>query len=100
MNIKEDGIAPNAGRLLWAGFTAILAAGVGFGVRGGILANWASEFGFTGAQLGSIGAAGLLGFCPGIILGGLVVDKLGYGKLVFADFLFHDISAFVTFGEM
>jgi MFS family permease len=100
MNIKQDGITPNAGRLLWAGFTAILAAGVGFGVRGGILANWASEFGFTGAQLGSIGAAGLLGFCPGIILGGLVVDKLGYGKLVFAAFLFHVLSAFVTFGAM
>lgn len=100
MNIKEDGIAPNAGRLLWAGFTAILAAGVGFGVRGGILANWATEFGFTGAQLGSIGAAGLLGFCPGIILGGLVVDKLGYGKLVFAAFLFHVLSAFVTFGAV
>ncbi|MDF1825073.1 MAG: hypothetical protein P1U68_10555 [Verrucomicrobiales bacterium] len=100
MNIKQDGIVDNAGRLLWAGFTAILAAGVGFGVRGGILANWASEFGFTGAQLGSIGAAGLLGFCPGIILGGLVVDKLGYGKLVFAAFLFHVLSAFVTFGAM
>jgi len=100
MNIKQDGISDNAGRLLWAGFTAILAAGVGFGVRGGILANWASEFGFTGAQLGSIGAAGLLGFCPGIILGGLVVDKLGYGKLVFAAFLFHVLSAFVTFGAM
>ena len=100
MNIKQDGIAPNAGRLLWAGFTAILAAGVGFGVRGGILANWATEFGFTGAQLGSIGAAGLLGFCPGIILGGLVVDKLGYGKLVFAAFLFHVLSAFITFGAV
>ncbi len=100
MNIKQDGITPNASRLLWAGFTAILAAGVGFGVRGGIFANWASEFGFTGAQLGSIGAAGLLGFCPGIILGGLVVDKLGYGKLVFAAFLFHVLSAFITFGAV
>ncbi len=100
MNIKQDGITPNAGRLLWAGFMAILAAGVGFGVRGGILLNWQSEFGFSGAQLGSIGAAGLLGFCPGIILGGLVVDKLGYGKLVFAAFLFHVLSAFVTFGAM
>lgn len=97
MNIKEDGITPNAGRLLWAGFMAILAAGVGFGVRGGILTNWATEFGFTGADLGKIGAAGLLGFCPGIIIGGLIVDKLGYGKLVFAAFLFHILSAFVTF---
>ena len=54
MNIKRDGIAPNAPRLLWAGFVAILATGVGFGVRGGILANWGAEFGFTGVELGAI----------------------------------------------
>lgn len=97
MNIKQDGIAPNSGRLLWAGFMAILAAGIGFGVRGGILANWGQEFGFTGAQLGQIGGAGLQGFCFGIFIGGMVVDKIGYGKLVCAAFLFHVLSAFVTF---
>jgi MFS family permease len=98
MNIKQDGITPNAGRLLWAGFTAILAAGVGFGIRGGIFANWSAEFGFTGAQLGAIGGAGFTGFCFGIIIGGLIVDKIGYGKLVFAAFALHVLSAFVTFG--
>ena len=98
MNIRQDGITPNAGRLLWAGFAAILAAGVGFGVRGGILANWGAEFGFTGAELGQITGAGLSGFCFGIIIGGLVVDKIGYGKLVLAAFAFHALSAFVTFG--
>jgi MFS family permease len=98
MNIRQDGITPNAGRLLWAGFAAILAAGLGFGVRGGILANWGAEFGFTGAELGQITGAGFTGFCFGIIIGGLVVDKLGYGKLVAAAFLFHALSAFVTFG--
>ena len=97
MNIREDGIAPNAGRLLWAGFMAIFAAGVGFAIRGGILANWGAEFGFTAAQLGGIGGAGLTGFCFGIIIGGVIVDKIGYGKLVFAAFLFHVLSAFVTF---
>jgi MFS family permease len=93
-----DAIAPNAKRLLWAGFTAILAAGVGFGVRGGIFANWAEEFGFSGAQLGAIGGAGFTGFCFGIIIGGVIVDKIGYGKLVLAAFLFHLVSAFVTLG--
>lgn len=95
---KPDAIAPNASRLLWAGFTAILAAGVGFGIRGGIFANWAQEFNFSGAQLGAIGGAGFTGFCFGIIIGGVVVDKIGYGKLVLAAFLFHIISAFVTLG--
>lgn len=96
-NATDNGIAPNAKRLLWAGFLAILAAGIGFGVRGGILANWQADFAFTGAQLGAIGGAGFTGFCFGIIIGGVVVDKIGYGKLVFAAFLFHVLSAFITF---
>ncbi len=77
MNIKQDGITPNAGRLLWAGFMAILAAGIGFGIRGGILANWGSDFGFNASQLGDITGAGFTGFCFGIIIGGVVVDKIG-----------------------
>jgi MFS family permease len=96
--MNGNGIAPNAKRLLWAGFMAILAAGVGFGIRGGIFLNWSSEFGFTGAQLGAIGGAGFTGFCFGIIIGGVIVDKIGYGKLVFAAFALHTLSAFVTFG--
>lgn len=98
MNIKEDGISPNASRLLWAGFMAILAAGVGFGIRGGIFDNWGGEYGFTGAQLGAIGGAGFTGFCFGIVVGGVVCDKIGYGKLVVLAFAFHVLSAFVTFG--
>ncbi len=77
---------------------AILAAGVGFGIRNGILDNWGAEYGFTAAQLGAVAGAGFSGFCFGIIIGGVIVDKLGYGKLVFAALLFHVVSAFVTFG--
>ncbi len=88
----------NAQRLLWAGFAAILAAGVGFGVRGGIFANWGADFGFTGAQLGAVGGAGFSGFCFGIIIAGVIVDKLGYGKLIAAAFALHMLSAVVTFG--
>ena len=95
--VNAGAIAPNAMRLLWAGSLAIFAAGIGVGVRGGILANWAADFGFTGAQLGAIGGAGFTGFCFGIIIGGVVVDKIGYGKLVVAAFLFHVLSAFITF---
>src|SRR5436190_9286920 len=97
MTATNQGIAPNAKRLLWAGFLAILATGIGAGVRGGILANWAADFGFTGAQLGAISGAGFTGFCFGIIVGGVVVDRIGYGKLVIAAFLLHLVSAFVTF---
>src|ERR1051326_6194539 len=91
------GITPNAKRLLLAGFMAILAAGVGAAIRGGILANWGAEFGFTGQQLGDINGAGFTGFCFGIIIGGVIADKIGYGKLVIAAFLFHVLSGVVTF---
>lgn len=90
--------AANAKRLLWAGFMAILAAGVGFAIRGGIFGTWKAEYGFTDLQLGAIGGAGFSGFCFGIIIGGVLVDKFGYGKLVALALLGHILSAFVTFG--
>src|SRR3954466_7716554 len=93
----RSGIASNAKRLLFAGFMAILAAGVGAAIRGGIFGNWVSDFNFTGLQVGVINGAGFTGFCFGIIIGGIVVDKVGYGKLVAAAFIFHVISALVAF---
>ena len=98
MSSAEDAaIASNAKRLLWAGFMAILAAGVGFAIRGGIFDNWQDEYNFTASQLGLIGGAGFTGFCFGIIIGGVIVDKIGYGWLVVLAFACHVLSAFVTF---
>jgi MFS family permease len=87
----------NRNRLLWAGFMAIFAAGVGFAIRGGILDTWGAEFGFTKTQIGAINGAGFTSFCFGIILGGVIADKIGYGKLVIAAFILHVLSAVVTF---
>ncbi|MBV6499918.1 MAG: hypothetical protein CJBNEKGG_02382 [Prosthecobacter sp.] len=86
----------NRMRLLWAGFMAILAAGVGFSIRNGIGGEWAKLFGFTGLQVGLIGGAGFSGFCFGIIIGGVIVDRIGYGKLVVTAFLLHLLSAIIT----
>jgi MFS family permease len=96
-NANDNTTPANAKRLLWAGFLAILAAGVGFAIRGGILDNWGTEFGFTATELGNISGAGFTGFCFGIIIGGVIADKVGYGKLVVAAFALHVLSAFVTF---
>jgi MFS family permease len=91
-----DAIAPNANRLLWAGFMAILAAGVGFSVRGGILGQWAAQFGFTMTELGTITGGGLTGFGLVIIITSLFADKIGYGKLMISAFVLHLISAVLT----
>ena len=90
-------LAANANRLLWGGFMAILAAGVGFSIRGGFLDNWRGEFGFTDTDVGNINGMGFNGFCFGIIIGGIICDKIGYGKLVIAAFVMHLLSAVITF---
>jgi len=99
-NVDNTPIAANAKRLLFAGFMAILAAGVGFGIRGGIFNDWVQAFNFTGLEIGLINGAGFTGFCFGIIIGGVIVDKVGYGKLVAAAFVFHVVSALIAFGAM
>src|SRR5213082_2885191 len=94
--ISNQAIAPNAKRLLFAGFFAILTAGVGFAIRSGILSDWAAQYGFSATQNGEINGAGLTGFCFGIIIGGLVADKIGYGPLVLAAFALHAVSAVLS----
>jgi MFS family permease len=87
------GTPPSAKRLLWAGFFSIFAAGVGFGVRGGILVDWAREYGFTAKELGDISGGGLTGFGIIIILGSLIADRVGYGTLMVFAFAMHVLSA-------
>lgn len=94
--MNNEGNAPNAKRLLYAGFMAILAAGVGFSVRGGILGQWAEQFGFTMSELGTITGGGLTGFGIVIILSSFLADKVGYGKLLVSAFVLHLISAILT----
>ena len=92
----DKGTTPNAHRLLWAGFMAILAAGVGFSIRGGILADWGSQFGFTQSDLGTITGGGLTGFGIIILIGSLLADRVGYGKLMILAFFMHVGSAIIT----
>jgi len=86
----------NAQRLLWAGFMAILAAGVGFSIRAGILGQWAEQYGFTQTELGAITGGGLTGFGIIILLSSLIADRIGFGPLMFAAFVMHLISAVLT----
>ncbi len=83
---------PHATRLLYAGFVAIFASGVGFSIRAGILGDWAREFGFTNTELGEITGGGLTGFGIVILLGSLIADRIGYGVLMSAAFLLHILS--------
>ncbi len=90
-------IAPNANRLLLAGFVAILAAGIGFSVRSAsVLAAWSESFGFTQTELGQITGGGFVGFGIVIILASFIAEKVGFGKLMAFAFIIHFLSAVVT----
>lgn len=90
----------NRNRLLWASFFTIVAAGVGFAVRGAILINWGNQFGFTMTELGSITGGGFAGFGMIIILFSLIVDRVGYKPLLILAFFVHFLSLIVTVGTV
>ena len=83
--------------LFAASFLTLIAAGIGFSVRGVILADWGTQFGFTQTELGTITGGGLIGFGVAIIFFSFFADLFGYGKLMLVAFLLHAASAVVTF---
>src|SRR5581483_8469991 len=86
----------HAHRLLWAGFMAILAEGMGFGLRAGILGLWANQYGFTMTDLGAITGGGLVGFGLIVVFSSLIADRVGYGPLMITAFVLHVVSAVIT----
>ncbi len=83
--------------LFWASFMTLIAAGIGFSVRGAILKDWGQQFSFTQSELGTITGGGLVGFGLAIIFFSFFADLFGYGKLMLVAFLLHASSAVVTF---
>jgi MFS family permease len=87
----------NRFRLLMAGFLALVAAGVGFGVRAGLLKVWSEQYGFTFTELGTITGGGLLGFGLVILVAGFLIDAFGYRPLMLAAVVCHVVSAIMLF---
>ena len=95
--MSEPGLIANRKQLLTAGFLTLIAAGVGFAVRGGLLDFWSNKYGFTMTELGQITGGGLLGFGIIILLAGLLIDWIGYKPLMLVAFLCHVVSAAMLF---
>ena len=61
--------------LFIASFLTLIAAGFGFAVRGAILGDWGTQFGFTKLELGTITGGGLVGGGITIIVFSIVADQ-------------------------
>lgn len=87
----------NRKKLLLAGILTLIAAGIGFAVRAGLLDVWSNKYGFTMTELGQITGGGLLGFGLVILAAGLLVDWVGYKPLMLAALGCHVVSAVMLF---
>jgi MFS family permease len=87
----------NRKTLMIASFLTLVAAGIGFITRGASGPAWATEFNIAPATFGSIMGAGFLGFGLFIFVGGVLVEWLGYKKLLLTAVVLHVISAVMLF---
>lgn len=83
-------------RIFLASFMTLIAAGIGFAVRGAILGDWGAAYGFTNTELGTITGGGLAGFGITIIICSFFADRIGYKALLVGAFTLHTLSAVLT----
>lgn len=96
--VKPAAKEETKGRFLifFASFMTLIAAGMGFAIRGAILDDWGTQFGFNKTELGLIVGGGLFGFGVTIIFFSFFVDQIGYKPLLILAFLLHTLSGVVA----
>src|SRR6476661_4378275 len=83
-------------RLFVAFVIALVAVAIGFVVRAFLITEWGTRFNLSETQIGSIQGAGLFPQALSIILFSLIIDKVGYGRVMAIAWTLHLLSAFIT----
>ena len=86
----------NRTRLLVASVVAIATTSFGFMVRALLINQWGVDFNLTETQKGALQGAGLFPFAVSIILVSLIVDRVGYGRMMAAAWIGHVAAAVIT----
>ncbi len=86
----------NKTKLLIASFLTILVAGLGTAVRGGLLLEWGTAFGFTQTELGQITGGGFVGFGLVILVASAFLDRYGYKPFLLGAGVLHALSVVVA----
>ncbi len=86
----------NKTKLLIASFLTILVAGLGTAVRGGLLLEWGTAFGFTQTELGQITGGGFVGFGLVILVASAFLDRYGYKPFLLGAGVLHVLSVIVA----
>ena len=83
-------------RLFVACIISLVATSFGFIVRAILLNEWGVLFNLTETQKGAIQGAGLFPFALSIILFSLIIDRVGYGRIMAVAWTLHVVSAILT----
>jgi MFS family permease len=86
----------NRTRLLIASVVSIATTSFGFMVRALLITEWGEIFNLTETQKGALQGAGLFPFAVSIILVSLVVDRVGYGRMMAVAWIGHVAAAVIT----
>ncbi len=86
----------NRRSLFIASCASLLVTSLSFGIRAGILGDLGSEFGLDNGQLGNITATAFWGFPISMIIGGIIVDKVGMKPLMRIAYLGHFAGIVLT----
>jgi MFS family permease len=86
----------NRTRLLLASVVSIATTSFGFMVRALLLNEWGDIFNLTETQKGALQGAGLFPFAVSIILVSLIVDRVGYGRMMAVAWVGHVAAAVLT----
>ena len=88
----------NRTKLMLVSFLTLIAAGMGFATRAASAPAWAADFNIGGADFGMIMGAGFTGFGVFIFVGGMLVEALGYKRLLLTAVVLHIVSALMLLG--
>src|SRR5436190_5915526 len=75
---------------------SLVAVAIGFVVRAFLITEWGVTFNLSETQIGSIQGAGLYPQALSIILFSLVIDRVGYGRIMACAWIGHVLSAIIT----
>src|SRR6476646_2073829 len=83
-------------RLFVAFVIALVAVAIGFVVRAFLITEWGLRFNLSETQIGSIQGAGLYPQALSMIFFSLIIDRVGYGRIMAFAFTGHVLSALIT----
>ena len=84
-------------RLLFnASCVALLVTSMTFAIRAGMLEPLGIEFGLNNEELGWINSMAFFGFPLAVIIGGMLVDVIGMGRLMWIAFFSHVLGILLT----